>query len=1031
MQQPSDEIKSKLDIVDVIREYIPLKPAGVNFRALCPFHREKTPSFIVSPEKQIWHCFGCFTKGSLIRTENNLVPIEKIKKGDYVLTGKGNSKKVLFTMSRNYNGELVNIQTRKFNEVVTMTADHEVYAVKTMNCKQEGRKTRLCQSRCGQNCPTKYFKNYKIEKVAAKDLTKNDYLIYPINNKIKDIKIINLDEYLNRGLINYGPKIRKIPKQIKVDYNLLKLLGYYIAEGSNHRAYIRFSLGPHELGFAKEIRKLIKNIFKLDSSIHIRKKGKSGIEVTCCNSNLSNIFENLCGKGAENKHIPFRFNYLPPEKQKIILEAIFRGDGFTNKGGKKNRAGEKAITTISIFLAHQIKDILLRSGFQPGLNRVLPKIDKKGVKHRASYTVRWREDLKGNYSDFIVDKNIKYWLLPVRNINKKKFKGKVYNLTVKDDHSYIANHFAVGNCGKGGDIFSFVMEMEGLSFVDALRHLAPKAGVTLKKQDPKLTSQRNRLLDIVEFARDYYHKTLLESDKAEAARKYLVERGLDEETIEEWRIGYSPDSWDDLINLLKNKGFSDKEIFQAGMSVQKEGTSRFYNRFRGRIMFPIDDINGNTVAFSARVSPEKEKEEKMGKYINSPQTMIYDKSRVLFGMDKAKREIKKNDLAIIVEGQMDVITAHRRGYKNVVASSGTALTSEQVALLKRYSNNIALAFDMDKAGEMAAERGINEALRAEMSVKVIEVPAGKDPDECIKNDKEGWEKAVKASKPVMEYYFGKTFDGLDLSLVDDKRKAVKELLPVLAKLGNKIERDFWLKRLSETIDIREDILYETLQKAIRDSLKNAKERQGPTIPERQGMSAKQSREEMLSELFIALILKFPSLIEYAINHIQSDQIVGLDNQGLYRNLVIYYNNLIGNWTQAAGQTEPLAGVPQHGEPPQVSYEEFSQWLEIAATDGINKENNEFATQEDKVSQLKLLNKLALLGDKEFFEFDNERAKNEIIKIVAALKKYYLINRRKEINKLIAQAEESGDEEVIKGLMEEFQALTEEINEIDS
>ncbi|MCK5357188.1 MAG: hypothetical protein KAJ48_02235, partial [Elusimicrobiales bacterium] len=173
-------------------------------------------------------------------------------------------------------------------------------------------------------------------------------------------------------------------------------------------------------------------------------------------------------------------------------------------------------------------------------------------------------------------------------------------------------------CQKGGDIFSFVQEIEGIDFVEALRLLAPKAGVTLRRQDPKLTSQRNRILDILEMSRKYFHYNLLNSPAAAKAREYLKERGLIEETIEEWQIGYSPDSWDSAIKLLQGKGFKENEIFLAGIIVKSQNSSRFYDRFRARIMFPINDINSNTVAFSARVSPEKEAEEKMGKYINSP-----------------------------------------------------------------------------------------------------------------------------------------------------------------------------------------------------------------------------------------------------------------------------------------------------------------------------------------------------------------------------------------------------------------------------
>lgn len=579
-------------------------------------------------------------------------------------------------------------------------------------------------------------------------------------------------------------------------------------------------------------------------------------------------------------------------------------------------------------------------------------------------------------------------------------------------------------CSKGGDVFSFVMEMEGLSFVEALRSLAPKAGVTLTRQNPELTSQRNRLLDIIDISKNYYHRIMLDSASAAPAREYLLGRGLTDETIGDWQIGFSPSSWDDLINLLKKKGYQDNEIFLAGMSVKKEGTSRFYNRFRGRIMFPINDISGNAVGFTARVSPENEETEKMGKYINSPQTMIYDKSGILFGLDKAKQEIKKRDLAILVEGQMDVITAHQNGWKNVVASSGTALTGNQIIILKRYSNNISLAFDMDKAGEMAADRGIKEAMRADLNTKIIEVPHGKDPDECIRNNKTAWETAVKNAKPVMQYYFDKTFSDLDLEQVENKREAVRKLLPTIAKIGNEIEKDFWLNKLSQILNVREDVMRETLSK-----LTAAPETKAPIEKrEEAGESQKERkyREELLSELFITLIIKFPSLIDYVVGRIDADHIIGEGNRSLYKDLVLYYNNLIDTWTQEGGNINP----------PQISYEALKQWLNASADNyneevtAINAGQSRPDNQFNSPSSVQLLDKLALLGDKDFFELENEQAKNEIIKIIIHLKKHFLNNRKKEIQNLIAQAEASKDENSVERLLEEFKSLTDEINEIE-
>jgi len=583
-------------------------------------------------------------------------------------------------------------------------------------------------------------------------------------------------------------------------------------------------------------------------------------------------------------------------------------------------------------------------------------------------------------------------------------------------------------CGKGGDIISFVMEIEGLSFIEALRALAPKAGVTLTRQDPKIASARNRLLDIADLAGKYYHKLLLESPVAQSARKYLEKRGLTRETITQWQIGYSADSWDDLLNFLTSRGYAEKEIFSAGLSSKKEGISRFYNRFRGRIMFPIRDINGNTVAFSARVMPENEEKEKMGlstkamakvgKYINSPQTMIYDKSKILFGLDGAKLEIKKHDLAIIVEGQMDAITAYQHGFLNVVASSGTALTAEQILLLKRYTNNLSLAFDMDAAGEMAADRGIREAMQADMNIKVVLIPGSKDPDECIKNNPKEWENAISAAKPMMQYFIDITAVGLDFSQIEDKKKFKNKLLPIIAKLGSKIEQDHWIKKISQLSDIHENDLREDLSNINININKNNNSQE--QIKKDETALAPLSREEMIAQLILALALKFPRHIEYIINHIQPDQMAGQENQLIYKNLITYYNNIIDNFDRAGAENK------KH----QIKYEDFKAWLENSLAHKIGF-NNEVNNTNKGNNQLSLLDKLVILGDKDYYDYDDSQVKNEIIKMIVSLKKYYLFNQKKEIEKLIARAEKENDSANIKLLMEEFKNLIEELRDIES
>ncbi len=560
-------------------------------------------------------------------------------------------------------------------------------------------------------------------------------------------------------------------------------------------------------------------------------------------------------------------------------------------------------------------------------------------------------------------------------------------------------------CGKGGDVFSFVMEIEGIDFVEALRILAPKAGVVLKQHDPKITSQRNRILDIIEWSRKFYHKVFLDSPAAKAARTYVEKRGLTEDTISEWQIGYSPDTWDSLQNFLKSKGFKENEIFLAGMSSKAESSTRFFDRFRGRIMFPINNVNADTVTFTARVSPEKEKTEKMGKYVNGPQTQVYDKSGILFGLDKAKMEIKNQDLAILVEGQMDVITAHQNGFRNVVASSGTALTTEQVKLIKRYTNNIALAFDMDKAGELAADRGIREAMQAEMNIKVIEVPSGKDPDECIKNNPSDWKRAVENAKPMMQYYFDKTFEKMDLTKVDDQRKAAQILLPIIAKLGNKIDQDFWINKLSGRIGREEYVLREILAKsASKGEKKYEKEIQNAPRP----VKKVKAKEEQLSEILLAIAFKFPAMVEYLTDNLRIEEIAGDTPKALYRSLLFYYNNNIGR--------------AQNDENGTINYNHFKEWLKREINNQENSDKN----------QLNLLDELVFLGERDLYNKEYAEIKQELIKVAAFLKREYIKMKMKEIESLISEMETSGKEEKkaeVRELMEQFQNLSSELREL--
>jgi len=759
------------------------------------------------------------------------------------------------------------VKLRKLGGEVSLTADHNVFVVRPraerMRVKDVYKQYRKYLKYLNED-QKRYFKKVKkylpLMEVPACELKLGDFLLYPIPTAITDLETINLKDYLTKSY-TFGPRPPEIPYNVKIDAALLKLIGYWIAEGSSHRAYIRFSLGKHEEEFAQEIVLLIKDIFGIPAAIHKRNVLKTGLEISVCHAYLANIFENLCGRGAENKHIPFVFQQLPPEKQFILLNAIWKGDGWSfiaNRSGKTH----KAIVTISRVLAEQIVDVLLRNDFYPSFRIEASKIDKNGVRHKEVYRIVWSEEAKPqhNYKYYQPD-GTQFWMLPIKEIRKSRYIGPVYNLTVEKDHSYVANSFAVANCGKGGDIFAFVKEIEGVEFGDALRILAQKAGVELKKEDPRLKTERKRLYDICELATRFFEKQLAESKVGQEAKQYLLGRGIKEESIKKWRIGYAPDSWSSLLDFLVSQGYSREEVVKAGLAIRKEGdssqlavVSSYFDRFRGRIMFPICDLNGQVVGFSGRIF----KTEDTAKYVNTPNTLLYDKSRILYGLDKAKLVIRKADSCILVEGQIDAIMVSQAGYENVVATSGTALTSYQLKILKRYSENLLTAFDMDVAGDSATKRGIDLAQQEGFAVKVVVMPDGKDPADIIAESPSLFGDLLSRARSIMDFYFESTFARFDPATPEGKMKIAKILLPVLKRIPNAIELAHWRQKLAQLLRVREEDIEAELKKISSESLR-FQESSAEKFLQPNPQTPK-TRKEVLEESIAAMLLRHPEEI---------------------------------------------------------------------------------------------------------------------------------------------------------------------------
>lgn len=437
-------------------------------------------------------------------------------------------------------------------------------------------------------------------------------------------------------------------------------------------------------------------------------------------------------------------------------------------------------------------------------------------------------------------------------------------------------------CGKGGDIFGFIKEIEGIEFVDALRLLAKKAGVKLQAQDPRVESERGRLYDILRLSARWQQAVLEKSQSAQAGRDYLAQRQVRPETRAAWLLGWAPEGWDGLSKYLASRGYRQDEIIKAGLASKNE-RGDLYDRFRGRVMFPVFDSHGNVLGFSGR----KLKEDDLGgKYINTPETAVYHKSEVLYGLNFAKDAIRRADLAIVVEGNMDCLSSHQAGVTNAVAASGTALTGGQIKLIKRLTKNIALAFDPDSAGQAALGRGLESAWQEDMNIKVISLPAGQDPDAVVRQDPARWAELVSRPENFMDWLFAKAEKESDLASVEGKKSLAKTIMPWLGRIPDIIEQTHYLQILAGKVNVDEDILRAYLAGQRSPAGKKGSARQG-AVDQTRAQSAKNVSQK-ISLRFLALLLASRQA-EIITQDLSLDWLEGEEVVGLYKNLNLFYD----------------------------------------------------------------------------------------------------------------------------------------------
>jgi DNA primase len=368
-------------------------------------------------------------------------------------------------------------------------------------------------------------------------------------------------------------------------------------------------------------------------------------------------------------------------------------------------------------------------------------------------------------------------------------------------------------CGAKGDIFTFVEQFEGLDFMGSLKLLAERAGIPITLENREKKTERERLYSVMESAAIFYQGRL-----SGEAKEYLKKRGVKEETITEFRIGFAPEGWRNLRDAMSKKGFNDADMEKAGL-VKRKDAGDYYDRFRDRVMFPIMDSSGRIIAFSGRLLHEKEGE---GKYINTPDSPLYDKSAVLYGIDKAKGEIRKRDYTILVEGQMDLIMSHQAGIKNTVAASGTALAEDaisrehvtnNVGIIRRLSPNLLIAFDSDKAGKNASLRAARIALNLGMDVKIADIEGGKDPADLVLANPEKWRDTLRRSKPIVEFILDGIMKEKEGAKLDSRKLPAlirEKVLPFIAEVAGSMERSHWIKMVHDKTGLSEESVRDDL-----------------------------------------------------------------------------------------------------------------------------------------------------------------------------------------------------------------------------
>lgn len=937
-----DDLRRQADIVRVVNDYVTLKKKGTNWMACCPFHKEKTPSFSVNPSKDIYYCFGCLEENELIWTRRGLKSIGTVEEGEEVLDKHGRWQQVLNVMHKSAD-EMLGFTTAAFrHDPLWLTPDHTCIFARQSHVieslpyifRTADRALRFHSAKKSTRRIGKYRDKLRLEEGRADSLKVGDYFVFPV---IPD-ETRTAHELVTEGVINprenrvNGVRIKSLP----VNERTARLYGLWVAEGSVGRGFVRWTFNANQRDtLAAEVVSILEEEFGLRATIYYYPEKPNTCEVNCSKTDLALRLTHWFGRGAANKRIPTEALHWPVCIQKAFLSGYRDGDG--------DKRGLSA--SISRQLSYGIFALAIQAQENIAIYKGNEYTDKKGLHHKEfwSHYPRLREGFNGFYET--VD-GTTYYFSPIIAVEHKAELRKVVDITVSETSSFVTKLGAVHNCGKGGNVFSFVMEMERVSFPEAVRIVAGKSGVPVPQmeEDKRFEARRQEsdaVIQLNAWALEWWEQQLQENNaEARAAREYVEGRQISEETRAAFRLGYAPNSWDALSTHLKRKGASVGEIERSGLVVKKDAGGS-YDRFRGRVIFPVLDAQGRPVAFGARAIRAGDEP----KYLNSPETPAYTKGRHLFGLGLSRDEIRRKKFAILVEGYLDLIVPFQFGIRNVVASLGTALTPEQARLLGRFAHRVVVNYDGDRAGVQAAKRAIETLLAEDFEVKVLVLPDGADPDEFLRaHGAEEYNRRRGEAQPHIQFVLAQAMRERNLRSPAEKAAAVDEVLPFVRAVKHPVQRREYFDIALDALRVEEPTLRNDLWKSINPRAAGAAYAQASaTSSARQPPPAEEVRRRVarspehtptVAELrLLELLIHDEELRRLALPHLEEGDYEGLASAAVFRALreldasgaAVDFDSL----TEAVGEDEDGAElVPRlwMGEPERAEGEAADDFL---------------------------------------------------------------------------------------------------------